>query len=73
MAPEAPAWNFEVQVQENFPAPPLGTVAIPRPVNGLENPGILVHVGGFGALSPAEYPGAENVARIPWFGFQAPV
>ena len=70
LAPEAPAWNFKVKVPESFPVPPLGTVAIPRAENGLENPGILVHVG---ALSPVEYPGPENVARIPGFGFQAPV
>ena len=62
-----------MKAQESFLAPPLGTVAIPRPENGLENPGILVHVGEFGALSPTDFPGAENVARIPGFGFQAPV
>ena len=60
-------------MQENFPAPPLGTVTIPRPENVLENPGILVHVGGLDAFSPAEFPGTENVARIPGFGVQAPV
>ena len=48
-------------------------MAIPRPENGLGNPGILSHVGSFDAFSPAEFPGAENVARIPGFGFQAPV
>ena len=73
LAPEAPAWNFEVQAPESFPAPLLGTVAISRPENGLEKPGILVQVGGFGAHSPEEFPGAEYFARLPGFGFQAPV
>ena len=63
------AWNFEGQVAESFPAPPLGTVAVPQPVNGSQNPGILVQYGGFGALTPAEFPCEGNNTG---FRFQAP-